>query len=193
MGKQNTPDFWELDSSSQLLGIGEFKQTNSGILLSLLTIKWSTTEPDWIDSFRLKPISSLNIAFPAKTTQEVLLKNSRSIFRSSTEMYKDLTSPIPIEKFINDQDIYWAWEKIRTELHKKFFKRFQELGINKTTTLDYLNLQSLGIKDYQKILANLEGAKPLTIRDRIAYARRYEWIPSVGHGERKSEMTRIKK
>ena len=72
-------------------------------------------------------------------------------------------------------------------------RTLQELGINKTTTLDYLNLQSLGIKDYQKILANLEGAKPLTIRDRIAYARRYEWIPSVGHGERKSEMTRIKK
>jgi len=193
MGKQNTPDFWELDLSSQLLGIGEFKQTNSGILLSLLTIKWSTIEPEWVNSFRLKPISSLNISFPAKTTEEVLLKNSRSIFRTNTAMCKNLTSPIPVEKFITGQDTYWAWEKIRTEIHKKFFKYFQELGTNKTTTLDYLNLQSMGIKDYQKILAKLEGAKPLTIRDRIAYARRYEWIPSVGHGERMPAMTRIKK
>jgi hypothetical protein len=47
----------------------------------------------------------------------VLLKNSRSIFRTNTEMYKDLTSPIPIEKFINDQDIYWAWEIIRNSLN----------------------------------------------------------------------------
>ena len=192
MGKQNTPDFWELDLSSQLLGIGDFKQTNSGILLSLLTIKWSTIEPEWIASFRLKPISALNISFPAKTTEEMILKKSRSIFRASSDMYKDLTSPIPVEKFVNDQVIYWAWQKIRTELHKKYSEKFHELGTNKTTTLDYLNLQSLGIKDYQKILAKLEGAKPLTIRDRIAYARRYEWIPSVGHGERKSEMTRIK-
>jgi hypothetical protein len=45
--------------------------------------------------------------------------------------------------------------------------------------------------DYQKILAEVHNAKPLTIRDRIAYARRHGWIESVGHGERTSNMTRL--
>ena len=36
---------------------------------------------------------------------------------------------------------------------ENFSKEIESLGINKITTIDYLNLQSLGIKDYQKILA----------------------------------------
>jgi hypothetical protein len=193
MVKAKEPDFWEVDRAQNLLGIGEFKKTNMGTFVSLLNIQWRTTNPNWIESFRIIPISSTHFSMQSNTGESGLLSKCRTIWKSNIELNKKLDAPLPVEELDKFKDIYWAWEYIRSELHKKYHKNFQELGINKTTTLDYLNLQSLGIKDYQKILANLEGAKPLTIRDRIAYARRYEWIPSVGHGERKSEMTRIKK
>ena len=74
--------------------------------------------------------------------------------------------------------------------HKEFLDR---LGINRATTLDYLNLQALGIKDYQRIIATTDNQNTLTIRDRIAYARRHEWIDKVGHGVRTPEMTKLRK
>jgi hypothetical protein len=192
MVKVKEPDFWELDRTHNLLGIGEFKKTNMGTFVSLLTIQWRTTNQNWIESFRIIPISSTHFSMQSNTSETGLLTKCRTIWKSNIELNKKLDAPLPVEELDKYKDVSWAWEYLRSEIHKKYHKNFKELGINKTTTLDYLNLQSLGIKDYQKILANLEGAKPLTIRDRIAYARRYEWIPSVGHGERKSEMTRIK-
>ena len=193
MVKAKEPDFWEVDRAQNLLGIGEFKKTNMGTFVSLLNIQWRTTNPNWIESFRIIPISSTHFSMQSNTGESGLLSKCRTIWKSNLELNKKLDAPLPVEELDKYKDIYWAWEFIRSEIHKKYHKNFQELGINKTTTLDYLNLQSLGIKDYQKILANVEGAKPLTIRDRIAYARRYEWIASVGHGERKSEMNKIKK
>jgi len=62
---------------------------------------------------------------------------------------------------------------------------FEGIGKNRTTTLDYINIKNLGILDYQDLLGLIHSAKPLTIRDRIAYARRHGWIPSVQHGTRK--------
>ena len=62
---------------------------------------------------------------------------------------------------------------------------FEGIGKNRTTTLDYINIKNLGILDYQSLLGLIHSAKPLTIRDRIAYARRHGWIPSVQHGTRK--------
>ena len=66
--------------------------------------------------------------------------------------------------------------------HPEFF---EGIGKNRTTTLDYINIKNLGILDYQVLLGLIHNAKPLTIRDRIAYARRHSWIPNVGHGNRK--------
>jgi len=192
MAKVNEPDFWEVDRSQNLLGIGEFKKTNTGTLVSLLSIHWTLLSPNWIESFRIIPVSSIHFSMQPHINESGLLTKCRSIWKSNIQISNKLQAALPVEELTKYGDVYWAWEFITTELHQKFHKQFKELGINKTTTLDYLNLQSLGIKDYQKILANLEGAKPLTIRDRIAYARRYEWIPSVGHGERKSGMTRLK-
>lgn len=62
---------------------------------------------------------------------------------------------------------------------------FEGIGKNRTTTLDYINIKNLGILDYQSLLGFIHNAKPLTIRDRVAYARRHGWIPSVQHGTRK--------
>jgi hypothetical protein len=85
------------------------------------------------------------------------------------------------------------WLELRKSVTNSNKKAIEALGINKATLVDYLNLQSLGIKDYQKILAQIYNAKPLTIRDRIAYARRHKWIEPVGHGERTSQMSRFTK
>jgi hypothetical protein len=65
---------------------------------------------------------------------------------------------------------------------------FEALGVNQRTVLDYLNLKDLGLTDYQNKLSALWGASRLTIRDRIAYARRSNWIPKVKRGTRKVEV-----
>ena len=87
----------------------------------------------------------------------------------------------------------WHWAKHKSDNnsnHKEFLDR---LGINRVTTLDYLNLQALAIKDYQRIIAVMDNQNTLTIRDRIAYARRHDWIDKVGHGVRTSQMTKLMK
>ena len=84
-------------------------------------------------------------------------------------------------------DIYADGANMKDILYfnsKKFIK-----GLTTNPSL----MKKSGIKDYQKILADLYNAKPLTIRDRIAYARRHKWIPSRGHGERTAEMIRLEK
>ena len=86
-----------------------------------------------------------------------------------------------------------VWLELRKTIKTSNKNEIEALGINKATLVDYLNLQSLGIRDYQKILAEVYNAKPLTIRDRIAYARRHKWIEPVEHGNRTSQMTRITK
>jgi hypothetical protein len=87
----------------------------------------------------------------------------------------------------------WHWAKHKSDNNSKHKEFFDYLGINRTTTLDYLNLQALGIKDYQRIIATTDNQNTLTIRDRIAYARRHEWIDKVGHGVRTPEMTKLRK
>jgi hypothetical protein len=87
----------------------------------------------------------------------------------------------------------WHWVKHKNDNHSKHKAFLDRLGINRATTLDYLNLQALGIKDYQRIIATTDNQNTLTIRDRIAYARRHEWIDKVGHGVRTSEMTKLRK
>ncbi len=87
----------------------------------------------------------------------------------------------------------WHWAKYKSDNNSKHKEFFDYLGINRTTTLDYLNLQALGIKDYQRIIATTDNQNTLTIRDRIAYARRHGWIDKVGHGVRTSQMTKLRK
>jgi hypothetical protein len=87
----------------------------------------------------------------------------------------------------------WHWAKHKSDNNSKHKEFFDYLGINRATTLDYLNLQALAIKDYQKIIAVTDNQNTLTIRDRIAYARRHEWIDKVGHGVRTPEMTKLRK
>ena len=86
---------------------------------------------------------------------------------------------------ITQEDLISVFVYYKTYYSNNYPQFFNSIGVNRTTTLDYMNIKNLGILDYQDLLSFIDNAKPLTIRDRIAYARRHGWIPSVQHGTRK--------
>ncbi len=90
---------------------------------------------------------------------------------------------------VNDEltelDKHEIFNEAREYAYTSTPKFFESLGVNQKTVLDYLNLKDLGLTDYQNKLSALWGASRLTIRDRIAYARRSNWIPKVKKGTRK--------
>jgi len=86
---------------------------------------------------------------------------------------------------ITQDDLTNVFTYYRTYYYSNYPDFFEGIGINRTTTLDYINIKNLGILDYQGLLGLIHSAKPLTIRDRVAYARRHSWIPKVQHGTRK--------
>ena len=162
-------------------------------MIALALFDWTEIEKEWINTFRIFPTATLSISEGEKTDENQLLIRSKELSKIISSMSKKNNQSLPeveLNRFQTSARIF-AWFQIRELLKKKYPKDFEVLGINRTTTIDYLNLQSLGVKDYQKILAEVHNAKPLTIRDRIAYARRHNWIESVGHGERTSQMTRL--
>lgn len=73
---------------------------------------------------------------------------------------------------------------------------FNQIKTNRKSVLDYLNLQALGVDEYQKTIATNEedpDTNPLTIRDRIQYARKMGWLEKPSHGYRKSNQLRLNK
>jgi hypothetical protein len=86
---------------------------------------------------------------------------------------------------ITQEDLTSVFVYYKTYYSNNYPQFFESIGVNRTTTLDYMNIKNLGILDYQDLLSFIHNAKPLTIRDRIAYARRHGWIPRVGHGFRR--------
>jgi hypothetical protein len=193
MAKTQVPDYWLLETKDQRAVLGEFKKTTRGTMIALALFDWTEIEKEWINTFRIFPTATLSISEGEKTDENQLLIRSKELSKIISSMSKKNNQSLPeveLNRFHTSARIF-AWFQIRELLKKKYPKDFEVLGINRTTTIDYLNLQSLGVKDYQKILAEVHNAKPLTIRDRIAYARRHNWIESVGHGERTSQMTRF--
>ena len=85
---------------------------------------------------------------------------------------------------ITKDDLISVFIYYRTYYYSNYPDFFEGIGVNRTTTLDYINLKNLGISEYQGLLGLIHSAKPLTIRDRVAYARRHNWIPKV-YGTRK--------
>ena len=193
MTKAQTPDYWELDTRYQRAVLGEFKKTTKGTMIALALFDWTEIEKDWINTFRISPTVTMSISEAERIEENQLLMRAKELTRIITTISKKNNKSLPeveLNRFRTSARLF-AWLQIREFLKQKYPKDFDVLGINRTTTIDYLNLQALGIKDYQKILAEVHNAKPLTIRDRIAYARRHDWIESVGHGERTSQMTRF--
>jgi hypothetical protein len=159
----------------------------------MIIFNWTNLEELEMDSFRIMPKASLKVVAPSSASQTALIEQAKQLAKTLESIVKINGDSLPLEELENYHLKLRlnAWLEIRKRINSSNRNGFESLGINKTTTIDYLNLQALGIKDYQKILADIHNAKPLTIRDRIAYARRHKWIDSVGHGERTSEMTRF--
>jgi hypothetical protein len=188
-------DYWEVSPKDQTAIMGEFKKTTSGFLISLIIFKWTNLQDEEITSFRISPKASLKIVAPESTSKSELIEKTRKLSKTLHDLIQSDTESLPLEELENfDVKLRLsAWLELRKSINNSNKKNIEALGVNKATLVDYLNLQSLGIKDYQKILAQIYNAKPLTIRDRIAYARRHKWIEPVGHGERTSQMSRFTK
>ena len=81
-------------------------------------------------------------------------------------------------------DLLEVYEFYKKKIKSENEKYFEFIKLNRETVIDYLNLQRLGIVNYQKTIGKMLNAKPLTIRDRIAYARRKGWITKSTKGTR---------
>lgn len=195
MEPKESPDYWEVTPNKQTAILGEFSTTTSGILISLIGFKWTKVKLQELGSFRIYPVASLRIVAPKNSDESDLLQLVKNLAKTLQPLILENDQSLPLEELENFdvKSRLNVWLELRKGITNSNKKEIEALGINKATLVDYLNLQSLGIRDYQKILAEVYDAKPLTIRDRIAYARRHKWIEPVGHGERTSQMTRITK
>jgi len=195
MNAKGLPDYWEMTPSKQTAIMGEFSGTTSGILISLIGLKWTKVEIQELGSFRIYPVASLRVVAPKNSDESDLLQQAKNLAKTLQPLISENNQSLPLEELENFdvKSRLSIWLELRKSVTNSNKKAIEALGVNKATLVDYLNLQSLGIKDYQKILAQIYNAKPLTIRDRIAYARRHKWIEPVGHGERTSQMSRFTK
>ena len=195
MEPKESPDYWEVTPNKQTAILGEFSTTTSGILISLIGFKWTKVKLQELGSFRIYPVASLRIVAPKNSDESDLLQLVKNLAKTLQPLILANDQSLPLEELENFdvKSRLNVWLKLRKDITNSNEKDIEALGINKATLVDYLNLQSLGIRDYQKILAEVYDAKPLTIRDRIAYARRHKWIEPVEHGDRTSQMTRITK
>lgn len=105
---------------------------------------------------------------------------------------------LPIETFMSfsPESRRKLWIKTRNFWieNEKWF--YEQIKINRKSVLDYLNLQALGLDEYQKTIALQEEdpkTNPLTIRDRIQYARKMGWLEKPSYGSRKSNQLRLNK
>lgn len=189
--KYQLPDELFIDPKNKVAQVFELKKTKSGALVSVLSIQWTSKSEKWVESFRLKPLSSIHFVIPNNPNKRDWNNKITKVEKLNLDLAKDLNLSLPIEELTKYPDLIGAWLEIRKAIllgHEDYVK---DIGVNKLTTIDYLNLQSLGILNYQKILGNLYKSKPLTIRDRIAYARRHAWIPSVNHGDKKTNVNEV--
>jgi hypothetical protein len=172
---------------------GEAKKTTTGKTISILCVKFTGLKNNWLDSFRYFPVAKVNVAFNDTTDDSHLNKYFQSIGEDFISLFTNefTDCPLPVEDLEHLSYRYDIWLFMRNFMMKIYSESFHELGVNKQTTIHYLNLLAFGIKDYQQIIAKLENSKPLTVRDRIAYARRYKWIPTVGVGERSAMLNKV--
>jgi hypothetical protein len=186
-------DFWEVNPEDQTATLGQFNKTTSGMLISMIIFKWNNFQGQEINSFRITPKAALKIVVPKSTPEIIVLGQAKNLSKTLNGLILSDIESLPLEELgrFDEKILLNVWLELRKYIINLNKNNYESLGTNKSTTIDYLNLQAFGIKDYQKILAEVHNAKPLTIRDRIAYARRHGWIESVGHGERTSKMTRI--
>ena len=105
---------------------------------------------------------------------------------------------LPVETFDSfpkvGRRLLWSWVRDFWAEEEPWF--FDQIKTTRKTTLDYLNLQALGIDEYQKTIASKEAnlkTSPLIIRDRVQYARKMGWIKKPSYGSRQSNQLRLSK
>lgn len=185
-----------LDSLGVLITV-EIKKSQFSLNFLWLVTQVSpinTNKDKWIDSQRVRPIFFLAEAIDQAPNQQhesmnqIVEKRAKEIITLIRDDAGQLSNEI-VETLDSGLRLgHWLYH--RKESRENYQDWYSELGINRATTLDYLNLQALGLKDYQKLLSQIDGDRPLTIRDRVAYARRRGWISSPGHGSRTSQMNK---
>jgi len=153
--------------------------------------KINDVEDKWSESRRISSVLFLIESHKLKDLETDLEKRAIQVFQLALPLETNVASEFLATISLNIRR--WHWAKHKQDNLSKFKKYFDFIGINRSTTLDYLNLQSLALKDYQRIIATVDNQSTLTIRDRIAHARRHGWINKVGHGVRTPEMTKLRK
>ena len=192
--RKDSPDFQCFDVSNRLISTVHFSKSQDGGVVSFLVAKWSPISNEWINSRRLKVVLALEMGWQSEGENKEDLTQVSEAWETVRKLAKNLEIELPIESFARFPESYrrWIWRfnhRYTKTNHKDFV---ESIGVNRLTVLDYLNLQALGCKDYRSIIAKEVNAKPLAIRDRIAYARRHGWIDSVKHGMRTPEMNKAK-
>jgi len=73
MAKAEMFDYWEVNPKDQTAILGEFQNTTTGILISMIIFQWTKSQGQEITSFRITPKASLKIVV-SKTTSESSLQ-----------------------------------------------------------------------------------------------------------------------
>lgn len=166
-----------------------------GYLWLWLVSQVSEVDPldeNWISSRTIAPIMLVSLS-SEQDFPEVELQTHKRNFGKMVDLYEDSSRGLPV------QSIRQIPEGTRIE-HWRFFKQqtdeldprwIQHIGVNRKTTIDYLNLQRLGCINYVKHIADQDQEGERAIRARVAYARRQGWIKEAGHGIRTSQLTKL--
>lgn len=199
--RSDSPDFHAFNWKKGLVSTINLERTNVGGSISFLVGKSRFVKQkkyqleDWLEFGQLDVILVISFGVTEDEMRRSIEDVVNEYWFKIISLCKELNTPIPIESFLHFPESYrrWIWRFHRRFIKQNYQEFTKDIGINRFTTLDYLNLQSLGCKDYQAVIAKEDNAKPLAIRDRIAYARRHGWIESAEHGERMPFMTKVVK
>jgi len=125
------------------------------------------------------------------TTNKTELENA--FLNKIPKLFNLLSNGKNLMPFENIKQLNQANRLLHWLNHRKTYSKIEDLiGINRKTVIDYLLLQSLGLKDFALYISNEDGVKLHTVRDRLAYARKMEWIKKPGVGIRTSYMKKEK-
>lgn len=169
----------------------EVKRSNLGLVANWVTSQFRFSYNPEFDDFEnsIKCYIPFILTETYEITSEKELENLlRRKLETLSKLYEDPRGLLPINILQQiDKNIgleHWKYHR------KKYLDLDSEIGIQRRTVFDYLLLQSLGLKDFASYISKEDKVKLLTVRDRLAYARRHGWIKKPGVGVRTSYMNK---
>ena len=117
-------DYWEVSPDSKSAVMGEFKETNSGSLISLVGLKWTQKEEEEIASFRITPVASIKIGVAKNKKEPELLQTAKKLSQTLFQLIKENNESLPIEELDNFdlKSRLNAWMEIRRINNDKYTK-----------------------------------------------------------------------